>query len=616
MKRGISLILAGLLCALLCLPASALDPALPNDWSREAMEFVTEHGIYHGDRTGALRPHENITRAETAAVLVRLLGAHERVSLSAYTDVNANAWYASELSSAVASGIFGGVSATQMQPDAPITREQAAVVLSRAFGIVSDDRTAYTAFSDAGSVSAYARDAVSALYARDILHGYPDGSFRPSASVTRAEVAQLLFNLFDCIADTPEELPAQGTVLYRGSEPLPETLTLDGTLILGQALPAGFSVADWSISDTLVLRTGSDTELDLTHLTADTLVCAPNGGSVSADVKTVRLLGSVRYSGDADSLTAVSGTHSANGTYTSVCVRGGSLTLGGFAKTLTLETASVTLNGAAEAAVIDGKNAHLDGKGHVGAVTVNRENAEVSVSHDSLTDNWAILYQNEHDAALSAVQAARVPCTLLRDTAIYENRDYTGYIRTLPGGTVVYNEYHPDRAMHITCADGTWGWIDSYACDISGSAVTDGALDYSKATKEGFVDLNGYKSATPYLVWVSRYTQKVNVFCGTQGDWELIHTFPCSSGSNDTPTPMGVFSITSRDPMWYFDTYYVKNASSFNGGHAFHTVTYNYDGSLLDGRVGLPLSHGCVRMYPADCSYIYSLPYYTCVVVY
>lgn len=612
MKRGIALVL--LLCMLLCLPVSAVE--LPNDWSREAMSFAVENEIYRGDQTGALHPHKNITRAEMAAVLVRLLGAREQADLSAYTDVNPSAWYASELSSAVAAGIFGGISATQMQPDAPITREQAAVVLSRAFGIVSDKRSAYTAFSDASSVSAYARDAVSALVARDILHGYPDGSFAPAAPITRAEIAQLLFNLLDCIADDPEELPASGTVLYRGSDPLPETLTLDGTLILGQTVPAQHAPA-WSISDTLVLRTGRNTALDLTASTVRTLVCAPNGGKVSANAKTVWLMGGgVSYLGNADSLCSVSGTHSASGAYTSVLVRGGALTLDGSAKALTLEAASVTLNGAADTAVIDGKNAHLGGSGHVKSVTVNEENADVSVSYDTLTDEWAIRYQNEHDAALTTVRTARVACTVLYDTAIYENRNYTGYIRTLPKGTVVYNEYHPDRAMHITCADGTWGWIDSWACDITGSTVTDGALDYSKATKEGFADLMGYKSATPYLIWVSRYTQKVMVFQGSQGDWELIHTFPCSSGSNDTPTPAGVFSITSRDPMWYFDTYYVKNASSFNGGHAFHTVTYNYDGSLLDGRVGLPLSHGCVRMYPADCSYIYSLPYSTCVVVY
>ena len=49
-----------------------------------------------------------------------------------------------------------------------------------------------------------------------------------------------------------------------------------------------------------------------------------------------------------------------------------------------------------------------------------------------------------------------------------------------------------------------------------------------------------YDSKTDYLVWVSRYTQKVIVFTGKQGDWELIKTFPCSTGANNTPTPVGI----------------------------------------------------------------------------
>lgn len=125
MKRALALILAGLLCVLLCLPVSAAEAVLPSGRSREAMTFAVENSIYYGDHTGALHPHENITRAEMEAVLVRLLGAQEQADLSAYTDVDASAWCTPALSAAVAAGIFGGVSTSRMQPNNPITREQA-----------------------------------------------------------------------------------------------------------------------------------------------------------------------------------------------------------------------------------------------------------------------------------------------------------------------------------------------------------------------------------------------------------------------------------------------------------------------------------------------------------
>ena len=200
-----------MLSLLLSLAATAADPdsyEIPNDWSHDAFVFAVENDILRGDHHMRLNPQKNITRAEMAAVLVRLIGATQQGHLSAFSDVDPNAWYYPELSAAYAAGIFGGVTATQMMPNAFITREQAFVALCRAFGIVSANRTAYTAFTDGNKTSAYARDSLSAMKELGLLRGYGDGSVRPLAYITRAEIAQLLYNLFDCIADAPDELPA------------------------------------------------------------------------------------------------------------------------------------------------------------------------------------------------------------------------------------------------------------------------------------------------------------------------------------------------------------------------------------------------------------------------
>lgn len=130
------------------------------------------------------------------------------------------------------------------------------------------------------------------------------------------------------------------------------------------------------------------------------------------------------------------------------------------------------------------------------------------------------------------------------------------------------------------------------------------------------MDYLGYDSETDYLIWVSRYTQKVMVFQGSARNWTLIRTFPCGSGSNTTPTPPGAFRTEYRNTRWDYGGYYVGMPTIFNGGHAFHTVLLNYDGSYYNGTVGRPLSHGCVRMLPDDCRFIYELPLHTRVVVY
>ena len=617
-KSAAVLLLAALLFAVLP-SANAADYDFPDDWSRDALMFAVENGILQGDHHRDLKPQDNITRAEMAAVLVRLLGASEQADLSAFADVPRDAWYYTELSCAVRAGIFQGVSAARMEPDAPITREQAVTVLCRALGIVSEDRDACRTFSDADSISDYARDGVSAMKEQAVVQGYGDGSFRPAAPITRAETAQILYNFLDCIADSPEALPASGRVLYRGTAALPGSLSLDGTLILGAAMPVALTADSWSITGDLVLHTGADTEADLCGLTSRRLVCAAVGGSVRANAQSVWLWGGgMTYNGSPAALTVMGGVHTANGSCTTADVRGGALTLNGNAETVSLSAKSrLTLNGSANTAALNGRDCTLDGSGRVGTVLVDGKGCNVAVSYDTLRDLIAERYRQEHDSAPSVVKTMRVPCAARYDTALYANRDLTGYVRSLPEDTVVYNEWYPaGNAMFVSCSDGKSGWVDRWDFYISEGSTTDGTLDYSDAVKEGFVDLRRYDSATEYLVWCSRYTQKVVVYRGYQEHWKVIRTFPCSTGTNYTPTPVGIFHIYAKTSRWEFDNYYVDDVSIFNGGHAFHTILFDYDGSVYDGRVGIPLSHGCVRMRPADCEYIHSLPMGTRVIVY
>ena len=631
------LLVLSLLLSFGAIAANAEDYDIPDNWSHDALVFAVENDILRGDQHQKLNPEKNITRAEMAAVLVRLLGAVEQGNLSAFPDVDPYAWYYAELSAAYASGIFGG-SDGRMLPNNPITREQAAVVLCRAFGIVSMERNAYSAFSDGKKVSAYARDSVSALREQGLMQGYEDGSLRPQSYITRAEIAQLLYNILDCIADTSDELPASGTVLYRGTQALPEELKLDGTLILAQSAPADFAPVHWDISDALVVRTGKGTNADLTKVSTRKLVCAPLSGMVSGTAEQVFLWGvSSSYIGDAKQLVSSGGDHDFIGTSETLEVRAGSLTHRGNTKTVLLDDGTrlvlngnaetveitgggvhLTANGRVGAVTVDGISATLDGSGSIGTLTINVDKCSNKLSCDVLNDVWYETYQKDHDNALKTVKTMRVACTVRRATAIYKNQNFTGYLRALPVGTTVYNEWHPaGDAFYVSLEDGTKGWVPRWDCYIPDDTVTtDGTLDYSKATKEGFVDLRGYDSRTDYLVWVSRYTQKVIVFQGKKGDWEVIRTFPCSSGANNTPTPEGIYTINSRTWRWNFDYYYVNDVSIFSGGHAFHSILIDYSGNVYDGRVGIPLSHGCVRMLPEDCKYIYNLPMGTRVIIY
>lgn len=389
MKKQIIRILSLLLLVglLLQIPVQAADIQYeyPNNWSRNALMFAVEHGIFKGNEHHDLEPKRATTRAEMAAILVRLLGLDGTADLSAYKDVNPKAWYCKEMSAAVAAGLFNGITPTQMGPNTPITREQAMTVVSRAFGLVPLNPNSYTAYTDNAKISRYARAHLSALQERKLVNGYPDGTVLPGNSITRAEVAQLIYNLFDGIVSDPAALPTSGRVLYVGTEPLPETLTLDGTLVLGPKYPG--PIGDWTIRDELLLRCGG--EFDLSGLKTGSLsCCAPNTTLLGTpQLKNLFVQGeNVRTTVDVPNLVVAGGSVQASGSFNTVDVRSGSLHLEGTAETLTLSGGSAVVAGSVTKAQMNAENASLTGTGYAADVYLNCKKYTLSLAHGKVTD--------------------------------------------------------------------------------------------------------------------------------------------------------------------------------------------------------------------------------------
>lgn len=146
--------------------------------------------------------------------------------------------------------------------------------------------------------------------------------------------------------------------------------------------------------------------------------------------------------------------------------------------------------------------------------------------------------------------------------------------------------------------------------------------DYAPEVKTAWVNLKGYQSASKYLVWVNLTYQRVNIFEGSQGNWKLIRTCLCGSGTNATPTIRGVFTTSYKQSAWNYGSYYCGPIVRFYGtsGYAFHSrLQYwpmNSD-RYYDARIGFPISHGCLRMYNDDIWWMYNnIPNGTTVVVY
>ena len=143
--------------------------------------------------------------------------------------------------------------------------------------------------------------------------------------------------------------------------------------------------------------------------------------------------------------------------------------------------------------------------------------------------------------------------------------------------------------------------------------------DYDDFDKEVFVNMKGYKSNTDYLVWVNLSHQRVNVFKGSEGEWELVECFIVATGGPGRGTKRGVTTVTRKQDIWHFGSYIVRPIVRFwpGTGYAFHSrLLFPGTEALKDGSIGYPVSAGCVRMYCDDVWYIYNnIPDGTTVVV-
>ena len=119
-------------------------------------------------------------------------------------------------------------------------------------------------------------------------------------------------------------------------------------------------------------------------------------------------------------------------------------------------------------------------------------------------------------------------------------------------------------------------------------------------------------SRTNWLIYVDKSDYKVRVYKGSKGKWILQKTYPCAIGAPGTPTITGQFEYQWKEYAWHYGTYYVGPIMRFYRGYALHSTLRYYGGGEYDGRVGVKISHGCVRLHPADIQWMWdTIPLYT-----
>lgn len=159
-------------------------------WFADAVKYVSENKLMNGTSTTAFSPNENMSRAMLVTVLYRMSGETAEAD-SSFGDVSSSAYYAAAVNWASSKGIVNGTGADAFSPNASITREQLAAMLYRYAGEPSVSAD-LSAYTDAVSISPYAEKAVEWCVAKGILSGKSATRLAPQDTATRAECAAML----------------------------------------------------------------------------------------------------------------------------------------------------------------------------------------------------------------------------------------------------------------------------------------------------------------------------------------------------------------------------------------------------------------------------------------
>ena len=187
---------------------NAVTPTLPftdvksGDWFYEAVQYVYDKGMMTGVSADRFAPASTTTRGMIVTILYRLENEPAVSGGSAFTDVESGAWYADAVAWAAANDIVNGTSATTFAPNSPITREQMAAILYRYAAYKGYDvsqKADLSGYTDAASISGYAKDALAWANAQKLITGVTDTTLNPQGSATRAQVATILMRLCETV---------------------------------------------------------------------------------------------------------------------------------------------------------------------------------------------------------------------------------------------------------------------------------------------------------------------------------------------------------------------------------------------------------------------------------
>ena len=269
-------------------------------WAQQQIEKWIDKGFVKGYEDQTFKPNGKITRAEFVALINRSYDFTEKKAVN-YTDVKESDWYADELAKAAQAGYLTGYNDGSVKPNHPITRQEAASMLARVTNLeLSDKNEGLGKFKDQTKISSWALTAISAVVSKGFMGGYPDDTYRPLNSITRAEaittldrslgnasfpvtedIKEGIYNKEGIYGATSKETVHEGDVIISSKGVTLQNTVIKGNLLLSKEIGDGdVYLKQVKVEGTTTVEGGGSNSVHLFDSTMDKLIVAKKTGDV------------------------------------------------------------------------------------------------------------------------------------------------------------------------------------------------------------------------------------------------------------------------------------------------------------------------------------------------
>ena len=257
-----------------------------NHWAKTYIDYGVEKGYIKGYDYGTFKPNAKVTRAEFSKMINNAVGITASKQID-FTDVSSGTWYYQEIAKAVYAGYVSGYSDNSFLPNNYISRQEAAVILSR-ISVPADKKNNISTFSDAESIAVWAKDAVGAISAKGYISGDEYSRFLPTDSLTRAQAAKLIYEFVE-----NENIRTGDFNITNGSSTFSETLFTDSVVCANSLNASKLTFENCRVLGKLDVK-GNDVNIEISSSDISSVTADSEGAEITLDslssVKNVEIL--------------------------------------------------------------------------------------------------------------------------------------------------------------------------------------------------------------------------------------------------------------------------------------------------------------------------------------